>query len=440
MTARRAREFLTSDQEALTRLWADQWIARGRSVEPADRERVEDGMRRCYERNRRRWHGRVVWVGSPVVGLLAAIAARMRHCGLAGDADRPCGRACAAREPVQPWHKALTLGWEAGQRGRWTSPLRALWGWHGPAFSQRPAGSIRSAVRQAVHEPVAGAVDSLLPWAGTPRPADLRVPAEQIADGALRDLVSRAVHQARPDLRCGTRRADLIIDDLARHGSRILRRSAFVDPMWVGHAWLAEAAFLHEVCGLRPAGDRWDTLCAWADACSAGWWWAFEEFALVSERPREIHAEQVGPPGRGSHRMHRADGPAISWRDGQALHYWHGTPVPQWVVGDDCGPRRIDVELNMEARRCAIERYGWDQYLAEKRLVPLESDGWGELYDDPTAPGRRVVVVTNGTPERDGTLRRYGLTVPAELTSPLEAVAWTYGLTPRQYELIQRRT
>ncbi len=50
------------------------------------------------------------------------------------------------------------------------------------------------------------------------------------------------------------------------------------------------------------------------------------------------------------------------------------------------------------------------------------------------------IVVTNGTVERDGTRRRYGLTVPTTCTTPLEAVAWSYGMTTDEYQMIEVRT
>jgi Domain of unknown function (DUF6745) len=47
---------------------------------------------------------------------------------------------------------------------------------------------------------------------------------------------------------------------------------------------------------------------------------------------------------------------------------------------------------------------------------------------------------TNGTAERDGTRRRYGLKVPAHISDPVEAAAWTAGLGKDQYAQMVRRT
>ena len=58
------------------------------------------------------------------------------------------------------------------------------------------------------------------------------------------------------------------------------------------------------------------------------------------------------------------------------------------------------------------------------------------MPDDPL----KVVVVVNGTPERDGTLKRYGLYCDPSVSTPLEAVAASYDVTPEEYATLQRRT
>jgi hypothetical protein len=48
------------------------------------------------------------------------------------------------------------------------------------------------------------------------------------------------------------------------------------------------------------------------------------------------------------------------------------------------------------------------------------------------------VEVVNGTPEPDGTHKRYFLQVPPTVRTPREGVAWTYGLSERQYRPVVR--
>ena len=52
----------------------------------------------------------------------------------------------------------------------------------------------------------------------------------------------------------------------------------------------------------------------------------------------------------------------------------------------------------------------------------------------------RVLLCVNGSPHRDGSLRRYGLTVPASFDNAHDAAAWTYGLDPATYAGLLRRT
>src|SRR4051795_5078832 len=69
---------LTSEQRERMTEWADRWIDIGLRTGPADRERFEAAVRKCYGFVDIPWHGNVVWVSSPLVGALAApIAARL---------------------------------------------------------------------------------------------------------------------------------------------------------------------------------------------------------------------------------------------------------------------------------------------------------------------------------------------------------------------------
>jgi hypothetical protein len=111
----------------------------------------------------------------------------------------------------------------------------------------------------------------------------------------------------------------------------------------------------------------------------------------------------------------------------------------------------IRAEPNIEVRRSAIERLGWEPYIrdAGMRLVascPDPGNPGAELglYDDIPGTGRgapgRVLVVANGTPEPGGRRRRYGINVPGNLDNPVDAAAWTYGLSGELYATIARRT
>jgi uncharacterized protein DUF6745 len=170
------------------------------------------------------------------------------------------------------------------------------------------------------------------------------------------------------------------------------------------------------------------------------------DFVLVCEKPDVVRVEE---PAGGPPRLHCADGPAVVWRDGWSLHFWHGTRVPAWVVNTPTVDA-IHSESNVEIRRCAIGVLGWDTYIAEAglRLCDTADDpgnpGFSlRLYDVPAeiwGEPARVLLATNGSPERDGTRRRYGLPVPADMDTAVHAAAWTYGLSRDQYATLARRT
>jgi len=184
-------------------------------------------------------------------------------------------------------------------------------------------------------------------------------------------------------------------------------------------------------------------------ARSAGWWWPGEGRCVMTSRPSAVRTEPL--PGRwhGELRLHRPDGPAISYPDGFGLYALHGTPVPAWVL---TGPsvELIAREPNVEVRRSAIERIGWETYIerAGLTLVARRADPGNPgsdlcLYDLPGpawGASARILLVVNGTPEPDGRRRRYGLSVPAGIDDPIAAAGWSYGLTARQYARLVRRT
>ncbi|WP_308281987.1 DUF6745 domain-containing protein [Streptomyces griseochromogenes] len=189
--------------------------------------------------------------------------------------------------------------------------------------------------------------------------------------------------------------------------------------------------------GIEPVTGLMDV------ARNAGWWWAMPHTAVLTERPTILHRDRDG-------RLHHETGPALAYPDGFSIHAWHGTRVPADLV--ECGwdTQRILTEPNAEVRRCAIERVGWDQFIADAGLTQI-----GESVPDPGNPGHtlalydapealydepvRVLLCTNGSVERDGTRRKFGLTVPASIDDPIHAAAWTFGWPVAEYRDLEVR-
>ncbi len=116
--------------------------------------------------------------------------------------------------------------------------------------------------------------------------------------------------------------------------------------------------------------------------------------------------------------------------------------MPHWVIVNPT-VERVRNEPNRLFRRAAVERMGWTEYLEQAALPVVAvapdpgNDAELRLYQ---VEDRRILLVVNGTVERDGTRRRYALTVPPGTFDPVEAAAWTYGLTADVYAQLVRRT
>jgi hypothetical protein len=206
---------------------------------------------------------------------------------------------------------------------------------------------------------------------------------------------------------------------------------------WGQHDAAWSAYYAWPDLALRPMytdQDR-ERLSWWLDlARSCGWWHPYEGVVFACERPSRQAVDGAG-------RLHAEDGPALLCRDGFGVYAWHGVRVPESVILSPGAitPDAISTETNAEVRRVMIERMGWDRYFAALGVQPVQSDRYGDLYRttiDDAEVG--VVVVTNGTPEPDGTFKRYSLLVPPEHQTAHAAVASTYGLTAEHYAPVGR--
>jgi len=165
-------------------------------------------------------------------------------------------------------------------------------------------------------------------------------------------------------------------------------------------------------------------------ARSAGWWWAFERAVVISERHVEVHRDNLG-------RLHRGDGPALSYPDGYAIHSWRGMPIPPEMVAQlaTLTVERIQAEENAEMRRVMLEHFGFERYLRESGAKKQHADEFGTLWrvDIPGDEPLVMVEVINSTAEPDGSFRTYFLRVPPQTGTARAGVAWTFGLSEQEY-------
>jgi hypothetical protein len=275
-------------------------------------------------------------------------------------------------------------------------------------------------------------------WVGSPAAAVRLLPPS-----SLSGLVSRNAENELASLASATRRTRSTSSPQHRTVESIagmIRAEVRTTVERLGLHWAGQ---LDDAVPDLSEQNPWVTL-----ARSCGWWWPRDHLCVLSERMSALHTEPI-PDGGGQLRPHSNEGPAIEYSDGWTVHAWHGTRVPSWVI-EAPTIDRIGAESNVEVRRCAIERIGWGAFIdrAGLRLVSQAADPGNPgaellLYDLPYqrwGTPTRLLLAINGSVERDGTRRRYGLRVPPWFDDPLDAAGWTYGLTGIQYARLQRRT
>jgi len=152
-------------------------------------------------------------------------------------------------------------------------------------------------------------------------------------------------------------------------------------------------------------------------------------------------------------RLHRADGPAMAWPETK-VYAWKGCVVPERFIMQPNSTRPDDIRLVLDARarRSLIDLYasthGYRRCMHDFAGVMMQEDETGRLWsvspDPPTvAPQFReikIVEVTNGTIEADGSRKTYWLNVPPHMLTAQAAVAWTYDMTPDEYRGLVVRT
>jgi len=118
--------------------------------------------------------------------------------------------------------------------------------------------------------------------------------------------------------------------------------------------------------------ELWTTLMR-----SAGWWWPAERACVVTERPVEVHLE-TGEDGNDW--LHRADGPAIRYRDGNDVYAWHGVVVPERYITGALTGADWRAETNSERRQVIIERMGPEWLLDHTEPERIAADEQATLW------------------------------------------------------------
>lgn len=161
--------------------------------------------------------------------------------------------------------------------------------------------------------------------------------------------------------------------------------------------------------------------------------YCFDKLVLWTAKPSYIATED--------NNLHGENHPSIYWNDAFKLYHWNGVPVPAKLIESPQEIRKEDIEhiRNAEVRRSFLEKLGAERFasLFDLQLVDSDIDLRGNrqsLYRsreiDPVAKEHlqfaQVICPT--------TQRVYFLTVPPHLQNVWEAVSWTFGKSPEEYQ------
>ncbi len=403
--------------------WVDRWVGWGSAGAPADRSLVEDGIRRCYELSGQAWHGRVVWVDSPLTGALL-----LRHLGATV--------LWRTRDPARDRENVWAVEPD-DLRYRMHRELRDL---VGPALLRHVETTVQARVGGQLPLGMGFFDDAAL--MGQPH---IGATDETLVRQALAGAAAQLPRKSRAGLHRRLAAGDVVESSVS------LDRYPHIHGQTLA-PWLATATLLRQVCGAGVAGSLWDRMEAYSDANAAGPWSPLNGYAIVAERPHVVRSEYIDPSGQsqGHRRLHADDGAAVLWSDGTASHIVHGLRLPFDLMQPGRSIQRILHERNAEIRRIAIERFGWDRFVIEADLTlvhgPVADPGNPantlSLYDLPASygVGTRLLLCTNASPERDGTVRRFGLHVPATIDDAVAAAAWTFDVDRKSYERLDHAT
>lgn len=414
---------LTAEQEALLEAHSRRWVEARLRTGRADRAAFELAAGRSYTYAGIPWHDNVIWVGSPVVLVVAAklaLAMRRQRCTSLGGELRDTLRALTSGAVVEAVDAVLRGAAAAGgSRRRCRPPRRIRWSCGYKHVTVLTADEV---IRRRVLDRVCDAIGRVVG-------VELHESVDRLLSSAMVDAVGRvgrlveaAVSRAEADM---VRQAEEAGPDgsflVEALGSARLRCSAALVTD-SGPCRAETTSYFREACGLGFARALDAHATAFEQMMQSGcWWYAHWDFLIVCDPPCEIHRERVVHPDPGWHQLHRADGPAISFPDGWAIHAIHGRQMPAWVIEqpERITPQAIEAEDNAEVRRAMIERYGWSRYIADCGAEVIDQTGddhpivglRGARLLRKELPGEPEPIVylemRNSTPEPDGTWKRY---------------------------------
>ena len=192
----------------------------------------------------------------------------------------------------------------------------------------------------------------------------------------------------------------------------------------------------------------------WEDAClekfsidedlmkSCGWVWWHSNILAISDRPAIINRDDAG-------RLHCENGPSIAYRDGWALHHWHGVKVPaHWIENRSAlDPKEVIKSENVEQRAAGAAIVGWPKMLSVLKAKVVNDSGSPDI-------GQLIELKLPGLDQAGRFLKahcpRNGIIVEGvprvsdidglPIDTALAAQAWRIGDPQSEYQHPTRRT
>jgi hypothetical protein len=167
---------------------------------------------------------------------------------------------------------------------------------------------------------------------------------------------------------------------------------------------------------------------------SCGWVLWDDDVCIIVDRPELITLDD-------NYELHGEEDFAIKWRDGWGVPCWHGTRIPkEWILNkDNLDPSIALTWENVEQRRCAAEIIGWNNVLNQLDCKVIDEDGDPEVgtlieVELPEIGKERFLRVLCGTK------REFALPVPPEMTTAIQAQAWTWDMELDDFKVPEVRT
>ena len=363
---------LTEDQKAQFKPWVKKWVDIGLSTEPADFDRAEKAALAAYDLCGLDRPMIVLRTGSPYA---ATIAGAM------------------AWDILKKIKNISRVGAQVGAQV-WAQVCDQVWDQVGAQVCDQVCDQVRAQVWAQVCDQVGDQV-----W-------------DQVWDQVRAQVGDQVWDQVRAQ-----------VGDQVGDFGKIVKNGFYnygLSSLWC--MLPAFASFFRDICKLNlPEKIKERININEALVSSIGWTWWHENVLVLSDRPKIINLDDQG-------RLHCENGPAIEYRDGWALYYWHGAAIPQeWISGKKPTAQEAISWPKIEQRRAACEIIGWANILSELDVTIIDTDDdpqVGVLLECslPDAGNQRFLKVVCGTG------RSFILPVHPNCKTALEGNLWTYSI------------